>query len=281
MSSIALPLLERIALAKVSLGTALPGNMAGPSVGLILGSGLGAVTDAVQIERSVPYDQIDGLVSSTAPGHKGSFGFGSWQGVTMMVCQGRVHLYEGYTAQDVAMPVYLMAAMGVETLIITNAAGGLNPTYDPGSVVMISDHINMTGYNPLVGIDTPEIGVRFPDMSRAYDPDIRAMVHRKTLADIAEGVYVGVSGPSLETSAERRFYAQCGGDMIGMSTVIEVIAAAHCGINVLGFSVVTNKATGGVDQQADTLEEVLANAETGGRYLKDVLYTILPELTND
>lgn len=273
---------DRLDVAKKSLSNALdktmPAKSLSPSVGLILGSGLGSVVESLETKARVSYDEVEGLVSSTAPGHNGSFLFADWQNTSLMVCLGRVHLYEGYSARDVVMPVYLMAAMGVKTLIITNAAGGLNPAYEPGDVVMIRDHINMTGVNPLIGVDAPDIGVRFPDMSQAYHQDLRGLVKNHGPHELEEGVYVGVTGPSLETSAERRFYHQCGGDMIGMSTVMEVIAASHCSLGVIGLSVITNKATGGEDQQPDTLEQVLENAKIGGEKIAELLQKIMPVL---
>lgn len=256
----------------------LPENFSGPAIGLILGSGLNDIANDIQTERAVDTARIAGLKPSTAPSHTGQLIKGTLYDVPIMALQGRVHLYEGYSALDVAMPVYLLARLGVQTLMVTNAAGGLNPAFEAGSVALINDHINLTGHSPLIGVDAPSIGVRFPDMSRAYDPQLRDLVKRTARdAKIAlnDGIYVGVTGPSLETSAERRMFAGLGGDLVGMSTVMEVIAANHAGMRVLGLSVVTNKATGGDDQQPDSLEEVLANAATGGRVLRRLLTKLL------
>ncbi|MEO1151144.1 MAG: purine-nucleoside phosphorylase [Pseudomonadota bacterium] len=277
---IASPLAARVATAHASAGDAFTGA----SIGLILGSGLDGLADDIAVEHSVETSAITGLRPSTAPSHRGRLVRGMLFGQPVLALQGRVHLYEGYSALDVAMPVYLMAALGVETLIITNAAGGLNPDYQPGNVVLIRDHLNMTGHNPLAGVDAPEIGLRFPDMSCAYDPALRS-----TLMDAAnraghpltEGIYAGVTGPSLETSAERRMLRTLGGDLVGMSTVMEVIAANHARLKVAGLSVVTNAATGGPDQQPDTLEDVLENAAKGARGIREVLKHGLPILAGD
>lgn len=271
-------LVSRITNAINSLPRSVLADGKGGKVGLILGSGLGEVAQGILAEAIVPTKDIDGLVPSTAPTHVGQMIYGTLHGVPVIASQGRVHLYEGYSALDVVMPVYLMGALGVETLIITNAAGGLNPDYEPGDIAMIRDHINLTGANPLIGIDAPEIGVRFADMSQAYDKELRQLVNSKLGKNLDEGIYVGVTGPSLETSAERRYFRQSGGDMVGMSTVLETIAANHCGMRVLGLSVITNKATGSEDQQPDTLEEVIAYAKKGGEQIDEVLQIVLGDI---
>ena len=253
-----------------------------PPIGLILGSGLGHVVDNMEIEHSAPFDAINGLCASSAPSHAGRLIRGNWASHPLLISQGRVHLYEGYSALDVAMPAYLMAALGVRTLIITNAAGALNPDFEPGEICMITDHINFTGHNPLIGIDEPEIGVRFPDLSDAYDRNLRARIHqtaKKNNITLQNGIYAGVSGPSLETSAERRYLRQSGADLVGMSTIMEVIAANHAGLAVAGLSTITNKATGGDDQAPDSLEEVLHYAAKGAKTLERLLPVILGELS--
>ena len=249
-----------------------------PVIGIILGSGLSNIGEAIENPYRVKTSDIDGFCASTAPSHAGEFLFGNYKDIPVVVQSGRVHLYEGYSAHDVAMQAWLMARLGVQVMIVNNAAGGLNPDYAPGSITMIRDHLNLTGHNPLVGIDAPAIGVRFPDMSRAYCPELRAIVHRTLPDPVAEGIYTGVTGPSLETSAERRYFASLGGDMVGMSTIMEVIAANHAGIRVLGFSIITNKATGGVDQKPDTLEDVLANAAIGATRLRGMLDLLIPAI---
>jgi purine-nucleoside phosphorylase len=180
----------------------------------------------------------------------------------------------------VALPVYLLRALGAERLIVTNAAGALNASFEPGQVMLIDDHINLTGANPLTGPEEPALGLRFPDMSRAYDPLLRAAALEAAEAagvTLRRGIYVGIAGPSLETSAERRFFASAGGDAIGMSTVTEVIAANHAGMAVLGLSAITNAATGGPDQAPDTIEEVLANAARAGEKIARLLARLLSE----
>jgi purine-nucleoside phosphorylase len=266
---------ERVAAAYMAIR-----DRAGPPVdaALILGSGLGAIAAAVEDPVRIPYGDIPGYPRSAAPGHAGRLVVGRLHGARVALAEGRAHLYEGWAGRDLALPVYLMRALGARRLIVTNAAGALNAAFEPGQVMLIDDHINLTGANPLVGPEEPDLGLRFPDMSRAYDPGLRAMAMQAAEAEeitLRRGVYVGVAGPSLETSAERRFFASAGGDAIGMSTVIEVIAAAHAGLPVLGFSAITNAATGGADQQPDTIEAVLATAAVAGRTLARFLPRLL------
>ncbi|MBY8918243.1 purine-nucleoside phosphorylase [Nitratireductor sp. L1-7-SE] len=250
-------------------------------IAIMLGSGLGQLADRVEDAVTIPYGEVEGFPVSTAPGHKGAFVIGHLEGQRVIMMQGRLHLYEGWSPRDIALAVYLLKRLGAQTLIVTNAAGSLNPDYDPGDVMLIEDHMNFTGLNPLVGPNDDEIGLRFPDMSRAYDPDLLAMT--KKAADAAgiavrQGIYAGVLGPSLETSAERRYYRASGSDAVGMSTVTEVIAAGHASLPVIGLSAITNKATGGPDQQPDTIEEVFANAEIAGRKIEAILAKLLPNL---
>ncbi|MEL7016551.1 MAG: purine-nucleoside phosphorylase [Pseudomonadota bacterium] len=264
------PLAARIDRARGSVSD----DFIGATTGLILGSGLDAIAREITPHAVQNTRDIEGLCASTAPSHAGELIRGDLFGQPVLALKGRVHLYEGYGALDVAMPVYLMAALGVKTLIITNAAGGLNPDFQPGDVVLIHDHLNLTGQNPLIGVDAPTIGVRFPDMSRAYDPallDALGQAASRAGQTLEEGIYAGVTGPSLETSAERRMLRTLGSDLVGMSTVMEVIAANHAGLSVGGLSVVTNAATGGADQQPDTLEDVLAHAATGAGIIGDIL----------
>jgi purine-nucleoside phosphorylase len=245
---------------------------------LVLGSGLGHLADAVEDAAVIPYGEIAGFPAATAPSHAGRLVVGSLHGARVAIAQGRFHLYEGHPARDVALPVYLLRALGAERLIITNAAGALNASFEPGQVMLIDDHINLTGANPLIGPEEPALGLRFPDMSRAYDPLLRAATLEASEAagvTLRRGIYVGIAGPSLETSAERRFFASAGGDAIGMSTVIEVIAANHAGMAVLGLSAITNAATGGPDQAPDTIEEVLANAARAGEKIARLLARLL------
>ena len=263
---------DRVAAARASIpvGDAV-------SVGLILGSGLGALADAVEDAVAHPYAAIDGFPVAGAPGHAGRLVIGTLFGRRAALMQGRMHLYEGWSAQDVALPVYLLKALGARRLIVTNAAGALNPTLSPGEVMLIEDHLNFTGANPLTGPNDDRLGVRFPDLSRAYDPGLRAAA-LATEVPLRRGIYAGVAGPSLETSAERRFLRAAGADAVGMSTVIEVIAAAHARLPVLGLSAITNAAAGGEDQEPDTVEAVLAMAAVAGETIAALLARLIPEL---
>lgn len=250
-------------------------------IGLILGSGLGQLVDAVEGARHIAYTDIDGFPHSTAPSHAGRLVLGRLAGRKVVVMQGRFHLYEGWSAKDIACPIYAMKRIGVKHLVVTNAAGGLNPNYQPGDVMLIDDHINMLGTNPLIGPNDESLGPRFPDMSRAYWPAHRELVMSKALqldVQLRHGVYVAVPGPSFETSAERRMLRMFGGDAIGMSTVIEVIAANHAGLRAVGFSAIANAATGSVHQQPDTLDEVVAYAGRAGVQIARLLEASLGEL---
>ncbi|KKC32242.1 purine-nucleoside phosphorylase [Devosia psychrophila] len=248
---------------------------------IVLGSGLGHLADAVVNPTFIPYGEIAGFPVSTAPGHKGQLVIGDLFGRRTVLMQGRVHLYEGWAPQDVAHVIYLLGKLGPKRLIVTNAAGALNPDYRPGDVMLIEDHLNFTGLNPLTGPNDEAIGVRFPDLSRAYDPALQSVtIKAAEVAGVSlrRGIYVGVAGPSLETSAERRYYRATGADAVGMSTVLEVVAAAHIRLPVIGLSAITNEATGGPDQQPDTIEEVLANAAIAGKKIDAVLAKLLPQL---
>jgi purine-nucleoside phosphorylase len=219
-----------------------------PKIGLILGSGLNPLAEAVEAADAIPFGEVPNFPEPTVPGHAGRLVLGYLEGMPVMVMQGRVHFYEGYSIQQVVFPVRVMQVMGIEMLIVTNAAGGLNPDYHAGDLMLISDHINligMTGNNPLFGPNDATLGPRFPDMSQAYDPDLRRVarqVARERELPLHEGVYVGLAGPSFETPAELRFLRRIGADAVGMSTVPEVIVARHGGIRVLGVSGISNVA---------------------------------------
>lgn len=250
-------------------------------IAIMLGSGLGHLADAVEDATIIPYAEIEGFPVSTAPSHKGQLVLGTLYGRRVAVMQGRLHLYEGWSARDIALAVYLLNRLGGKTLVVTNAAGGLNADYKAGEVMLIEDHLNFTGFNPLVGPNDDEIGLRFPDMSRAYDPGLLKLANaaaERADEGMHQGVYVGITGPSLETSAERRFLRASGGDAVGMSTVTEVIAAVHAGMRVVGLSAITNAATGGPDQQPDTVEDVLAHAAICGKKIDAILKELLPQL---
>ena len=191
--------------------------------------------------------------------------------------QGRLHLYEGWKANEIAFPISVAKSLGVKKMIVTNAAGALNTSFEPGSIMMLTDHINFTGQNPLIGPHDDELGLRFPDMSDAYDKKVQGIVSncfKNAGIKLSKGIYAGITGPSLETSAERRFLKKSGADAVGMSTVMEVIAAKQAGFEIVGLSAITNKADGGPEQQPDTIEEVLGYAKIAGKKIK----SILPEL---
>lgn len=220
-------------------------------IGLILGSGLGGYADTMQGGARLPYADIPGFPRSTVAGHAGMWRAGLLHGKRVAMMQGRFHYYEGYSMRDVTLPVRVMRRLGVTTLIVTNACGGVNTGFAPGDLMAISDVINLTGQNPLIGPNLDEMGPRFPDMSRAFDPELRALAHdcAKGLGfTLREGVYALMTGPSYETPAEIRMLRTLGADAVGMSTVPEVIAARHAGMRVLGISCVTNMAAGILDQ---------------------------------
>ncbi|MGD2207761.1 MAG: purine-nucleoside phosphorylase [Anaerolineae bacterium] len=236
-----------------------------PQVGLILGSGLNPLAEEVKAADVIPYAEVPHFPAPTVEGHEGQLVVGRLVGTTVIIMQGRVHFYEGYPMQQVVFPVRVMQVMGVETLIVTNAAGGLNPAFSPGELMLITDHINllgMTGNNPLHGPNDPDLGPRFPDMSRAYDPelcDIARQVAREESIPLQEGVYIAQSGPSFETPADIRFLRLIGADAVGMSTVPEVTVARHGGMRVLGVSSITNVALVEPEPGQETShEEVLA-----------------------
>lgn len=219
-----------------------------PHVGLVLGSGLGALAEAVERADMVPYAEIPHFAPSTVEGHVGRLVIGTLERQTVIVMQGRSHYYEGYSMQQLTLPVRVMQLLGVEILIVTNAAGGLSPEFRPGDLMLITDHINligMAGLSPLRGPNDPSLGPRFPDMSEAYDARLRALAHRvaaERKIKLHEGVYAGLAGPSFETPADLRFLRRIGADAVGMSTVPEVTVARHGGIRVLGISGISNVA---------------------------------------
>jgi purine-nucleoside phosphorylase len=251
-----------------------------PRVALVLGSGLGALAAEVETPVIVPYTDIPHFPTSTAPGHAGRLVLGTIGEIPVAIMAGRVHLYEGYTAEEVAFPIRVLHRLGAPSLIITNAAGGINPEYHPGTLMLIADHINLTGHNPLIGPNQSELGPRFPDMTTAYSPRLRqiAMVAGKGVAeDLKQGVYLGLQGPSYETPAEIRMFRLLGADAVGMSTVIEVIAANHLGMEVLGISCITNMAAGMLPVKL-TEQEVLDTAERVSRQFKALLRAIVAAL---
>ena len=245
-----------------------------PEVLLILGSGLCDVTNEIIKEAEISYKEIPEFPFSTAPSHAGNLVAGEFYGRHVLVMQGRLHLYEGWKANEIAFPIRVAKSLGVRKMIVTNAAGALNTSFEPGGVMMLTDHINFTGQNPLIGPHDDELGLRFPDMSDVYDKKIQGIVSncfKNAGIKLSKGIYAGITGPSLETSAERRFLKHSGADAVGMSTVMEVIAAKQAGFEIVGLSAITNKADGGPEQQPDTIEEVLEYASVAGKKIKSIL----------
>ncbi len=251
-----------------------------PKVGMILGSGLNGLAEAVEGADIVPYAEIPNYPVSTVEGHVGRLVIGTLEGQEVLVMQGRAHFYEGYTMAQVGFPVRVMQVLGIETLIVTNAAGGLNLSYRPGDVMIIRDHINllgMAGQNPLYGPNIDELGPRFPSMNDAYDPQLRAIAREAALrAGIPhhEGVYICLAGPSFESPADVRFLRLIGADAVGMSTVPEVLVARHGGMRVLGLSGISNKLIGEEGAPPPNHEEVLE----AGKVLVPRLETIIREV---
>ena len=248
-----------------------------PEVALVLGSGLGALADAVEDATVVPYDSLDGFPVSTAPGHAGRFVFGTLAGVPVVVMQGRVHYYEGYPMEDVVLPVRLLARRGVKRFILTNAAGGMQKGMKPGDLMLITDHISSLIQSPLLGPNIDELGVRFPDMTQVYDLEMQDAIRtaaRDLGIDLKEGVYIQISGPQFETPTEIRTYQGMGADATGMSTVVEAIALRHMGARVAGISCISNLASGLGDSlltSEDVNETGAAVAETFTALLKEVV----------
>jgi len=238
-----------------------------PRVALILGSGLGELADEIKSPIVVPFGHIPNFPVSTVAGHVGQVVVGYLNGTPVAAMRGRVHYYEGYSLRDVTIPVRVMRRLGAEVLIVTNAAGGLNETFETGDLMALSDHVNimgMAGHSPLVGPDEPDLGVRFLDMLNAYDPELRAMAHRAAAQhgfELREGVYAMVGGPAYETLAEIRFLQRVGADAVGMSTIPEVIVARHERMRVLGISAITDMAVGQAAVHEISHAEVLAAAE--------------------
>jgi purine-nucleoside phosphorylase len=239
-----------------------------PTIGLVLGSGLGDMANQVEQPIAIEYSDVPHFPVSTVEGHEGRFVIGTLEGKQVIVMQGRFHYYEGYDMKKVVFPVYVMKAIGVQSVVMTNAAGGMNRSFQAGDLMLISDHINMTGDNPLIGPNHGELGVRFPDMSEAYNRDYRRLARELASSvvgedgvalQLQEGVYAGITGPTYCTPAELTMLARIGGDAIGMSTVGEVIAARHAGLKVLGISCITDMAIGEVLEPL-THEQVVAVA---------------------
>ena len=252
-----------------------------PKIGLILGSGLSDLADSVDDAVVISFDDIPHFPVSTVEGHQGRLVLGMLEGHPVVVMQGRVHYYEGYSMQHLTFPIRVMKLLGVETLIVTNAAGGLNMSYNPGEVMIVRDHLNllgMAGQNPLRGPNLSEFGPRFPNMNGAYDPDLRTLAHEIALeAGIPhhQGVYICLAGPSYETPADVRFLRLIGADGVGMSTVPEVTVARHAGMRVLGLSGITNTLVGEEGAAGPTHEEVLEAGKVLVPYLETIVRGVL------
>ncbi|MDQ1474751.1 MAG: purine-nucleoside phosphorylase [Bryobacterales bacterium] len=251
-----------------------------PRVAVVLGSGLGAFAETLEEQTEIPYSQIPGWPQSTAVGHAGKLVIGMVEGVPVAALSGRAHLYEGYTALQAVYGLRVLRSLGAETVVLTNAAGGIQPAWRPGTLVLISDHINLLGQSPLSGPNDESLGLRFPDMSEAYSRRLREVSREagKSLGlELPEGVYAALPGPSYETPAEIRYLRAIGADLVGMSTVPETIAANHMGMKVLGISCVTNHAAGVIDQKLDH-KEVLEVGERMKGTLIELLRRTIPRL---
>jgi purine-nucleoside phosphorylase len=254
-----------------------------PNIGLILGSGLGAFADSLSDTARVPYAQIPAFPRSTAIGHAGQMVLGNAGAIAVAAMQGRVHLYEGYSAEEVAFPIRVFGRMGVRAVVLTNAAGGINLKYQQGALVLIKDHINLQGENPLIGPNDERFGPRFPDMTHAYTRAYgrAAQEEASKLGLLLEdGVYAALLGPSYETPAEIRYLRTIGADLVGMSTVAEVIAARHMGIKVLAISCVTNMAAGILDQPLSHQEVIETGEKVRGQF-EALLRAVLPRISAD
>lgn len=251
-----------------------------PLVGIVLGSGLGGLADALDVSAAIPFAELPGWPAATAPGHAGRLLLGHLDGIPVAMLQGRLHLYEGNAAGLVVQPVLLMGRLGARAVVLTNASGGVNPGYAAGTLMVIEDHLNLTGHTPLHGPNAHSIGPRFPDLLDAWSPRLRAALRAAGRAEdvnLAEGIYAGLTGPAYETPAEVRMLRTLGADAVGMSTVLEAIAARWAGIEVCGVSLVTNPGSG-YSKDALTHEDVLAAAGIAGPQLARVIRRFVREL---
>lgn len=247
-----------------------------PTLALVLGSGLGDFADSVESATVLPYSEIPHFPRSSVEGHAGRLVVGTFQGVPLYVMAGRAHAYEGYGADEVVLPTRVLGILGAKTLVLTNAAGAVNTAFKPGELMIVTDHLNFTGTNPLVGPQIPELGPRFADMTHAYDPKLVEtclLAGRRIGLNLRKGVYVGLLGPSFETPAEIRMFRTLGADAVGMSTVLETIAASQMGMRVLGLSCLTNMAAGILPKKIDHREVM----ETGRR-VRSTMVELLTEL---
>lgn len=237
-----------------------------PKIGIILGTGIGGLAKEIEIECTIPYSDIPNFPTSTVEGHNGQLIFGTINGIPILALQGRFHFYEGYSMREVTFPIRVLKTFGINSLVVSNASGGLNPDYKVGDIMIITDHINMFGTNPLIGKNKEEMGPRFPDMSEAYDKSVidKAIgIAKKNNIEVKQGVYVGTTGPTFETPAEYKFFRIIGGDAVGMSTVPEVIVARHMGMTCFGISIITDSGVPGqiTEVTHEEVQEVAAAVE--------------------
>lgn len=248
-----------------------------PSTAIILGSGLGKLADSISEADIIPYSEIPHFKTSTAVGHKGNLIFGLLNGTPVMAMQGRFHYYEGYSMQEVTFPVRVMSRLGVKRLLVSNAAGGINPDFEVGDLMIITDHINFMP-NPLIGKNIDEMGTRFPDMTTVYSRTLRKRAHKtanKLGITLREGVYVAETGPTYETPAEYRMFGMMGGDAVGMSTVPEVIVARHCGMEIFGMSVITNCAKELCESCLNNGDDVVRAADMAADNMKEIFENLI------
>ena len=254
-----------------------------PRTAILAGTGLGNLADVCKVSASVEYNRIPHFPASTVQSHTGRLVAGSVAGQPVVILQGRFHLYEGYRPRTVVFPIRVLRALGVDTMVITNASGGLNPAFAPGDIMLINDHINLTGANPLVGANETAWGPRFPDMTTAYDSRLRQWAFEAAKmagCGLQEGVYVGLKGPSLETPAEMRFLRTIGADAVGFSTVMETIAAVHGGMRVLGLSTITNLCLPDAPVSA-SVDEIIAVAESAAPKLAAIIEGVVERITDE
>lgn len=251
-----------------------------PEIGMITGTGLGSLTDRMEVDVRIPYEDIPHFPTSTATGHEGFLASGIIAGKRVITMEGRFHLYEGYSPTEVTFPVRVMKKLGVEYLFISSAAGGFNPQYNAGDLMAVDDHINYTGIDPLIGPNLDEFGPRFPDMSRVYDQGLIGIAKKNAMKqqiDLKQGVYIGITGPCLETPAEVRLMRMLGADAVGMSTVHEVIVAKHCGLKIMAIVVITDMDLPDCMEEIK-VEKVIAIAEAASPSLTSLWESIIMEL---
>ena len=251
-----------------------------PDIGMITGTGLGSLTETVSVDFRIPFEKIPNFPTSTVQGHKGTLVGGTIAGKSVLALEGRFHLYEGYTPREVTFPVRVMAMLGAKYLFISSAAGGLNPQFEAGDLMVVTDHINLKGMNPLTGPNLDDLGPRFPDMSRVYDPDLVRLAGKMAIEQkilLRQGVYVGVLGPSLETPAETRFLRLIGADAVGMSTVSQAIVGVHSGLKILCIVVITNMNFPDCMKET-SIDRVIATAGKAGPALSNLWEKIILNL---